>query len=255
VNPVKGQHLLYFYLIDMKENNDKMARILLVEDDLNLGQILKESLDTEFETTLCRDGRAGLKAFNEDTYDLCVLDVMLPIMDGFKVAEEIRRKDKLLPIIFLTAKAMREDTIKGFKIGADDYMTKPFSMEELRLRIHAVLRRTAGQEKTEEISVFTLGHFTFQYDVQKLTRHDTEETQKLTSKETELLRMLCLHKNRTMERSKALKAIWHDDNYFNSRSMDVYITKLRKYLKSDPNLQILNVHGTGFKLVETSHNK
>ncbi len=235
----------------MKENQDKTARILLVEDDLNLGQILKESLDKDFETTLCRDGRTGLKTFNDEQFDLCVLDVMLPIMDGFKLAEEIRRKDQYVPVIFLTAKAMREDTIKGFKIGADDYMTKPFSMEELRLRIHAVLRRTAGQEKTEEISTYHIGHFTFEYDVQKLTRNDTQVTQKLTSKETELLRMLCIHKNRTMERSKALKVIWHDDNYFNSRSMDVYITKLRKYLKSDPNLQILNVHGTGFKLVET----
>lgn len=233
----------------MKEN--KTAQILLVEDDLNLGQILKESLDKDFETTLCRDGREGLKTFNKIQFDLCVLDVMLPIMDGFKLAEEIRKRNQYVPVIFLTAKAMREDTIKGFRIGADDYMTKPFSMEELRLRIHAILRRTAGQDKEQETSTYEIGHFTFKYDVQKLTRKDTQETQKLTSKETELLRMLCIHKNKTMERSKALKTIWHDDNYFNSRSMDVYITKLRKYLRSDSNLQILNVHGTGFKLVET----
>jgi DNA-binding response OmpR family regulator len=218
-----------------------------------LGQILKEYLEIKgFITILCRDGKSGLQAFNKGKYDLCIFDVMMPIMDGFTVAEEIRKTDKQTPIIFLTAKAMKEDAIKGLKIGADDYLTKPFSMEELRLRIGAILRRTKvslENQQPPELKSYTIGHFTFESDVQVLKGN--AEEYKLTSKESELLAMLCQHKNQTLERSIALKKIWFDDNYFNSRSMDVYITKLRKYLKSDERLQIINVHGTGFKLIES----
>jgi DNA-binding response OmpR family regulator len=226
------------------------TKILLVEDDQNLGQILKEYLDIKgFDTTLCRDGKVGLKAFNDNDFDLCIFDVMMPIMDGFTLAEEVRKKNKEVPIIFLTAKSMKEDTIRGLQLGADDYMTKPFSMEELQLRIKAVLRRfNKGENAIPEPTKFKIGMFHFDYDTQILKSEEQE--MKLTSKEAELLRMLCLNKNQTLERSKALKHIWHDDNYFNSRSMDVYITKLRKYLRSDEHLQILNVHGTGFKLIE-----
>ncbi|TAD96378.1 MAG: DNA-binding response regulator [Bacteroidetes bacterium] len=232
----------------------KETKILLVEDDPNLGQILKEYLEIKkFTTTLCRDGQAGFQAFQNDTFDLCIFDIMMPIMDGFALAEEVRKSDKDVPIVFLTAKSMREDTIKGFKAGADDYVTKPFSMEELLLRIRAILRRisilnSADPQGSITITEFKIGIFNFEYDTQ-LLRHE-DKVIKLTSKESELLKMLCQHKNQPLERSKALKAIWHDDNYFNSRSMDVYITKLRKYLKEDPNLQIINIHGTGFKLVE-----
>jgi DNA-binding response OmpR family regulator len=181
---------------------------------------------------------------------------MMPIMDGFTVAEEVRKIDKQTPIIFLTAKAMKEDAIQGLKLGADDYLTKPFSMEELRLRIAAILRRTKlslEHQQAPELKSYTLGHFKFDSDLQVLKGGGEEF--KLTSKEAELLTMLCQNKNQTLERSIALKKIWFDDNYFNSRSMDVYITKLRKYLKSDDRLQIINVHGTGFKLIEVSDEK
>ncbi len=229
----------------------KETKILLVEDDQNLGQILQEYLDVKgFDTTLCRDGKSGLKAFKANLYDLCIFDVMMPIMDGFSLAEEVRKSDKAVPIMFLTAKSMKEDAIKGLKIGADDYVNKPFSMEELLLRIKAIMRRTKRGENTPpEPTKFKIGNFAFDFDTQVLK--DGAGEQKLTSKEAELLRMLCLNKNQTLERSKALKQIWHDDNYFNSRSMDVYITKLRKYLKTDERLQIINVHGTGFKLIES----
>jgi len=227
-------------------------KILLVEDDQNLGQILKEYLDIKgFKTNLCRDGKAGLQAFKTDLYQLCIFDVMLPIMDGFSLAEEVRKTDKEIPIVFLTAKSMNEDKIKGLKIGADDYITKPFTTEELLLRIKAILRRSGrGETNMPPGNKFKIGHFTFEYDTQML-KSPIDEI-KLTSKEAELLKMLAQNKNQVLERSKALKQIWHDDNYFNSRSMDVYITKLRKYLKSDDKLQILNIHGTGFKLIEIS---
>jgi DNA-binding response OmpR family regulator len=234
------------------------TKILLLEDDENLGQILKEYLDVKgFQTTLCRDGKSGLQTFRNGKFDLCIFDVMMPIMDGFTVAEEIRKTDKQTPIMFLTAKSMKEDTINGFKAGADDYLTKPFSMEELRLRIDAILRRTKnqlnGQQNVPALKSYNLGHFKFDYDLQTLK--SANEEYHLTSKEADLLQMLCESKNQILERSIALKKIWLDDNYFNSRSMDVYITKLRKYIKSDDRLQIINVHGTGFKLIEITDNK
>ncbi len=230
-------------------------KILLVEDDPNLGQLLKEYLDVKgYETTLCRDGESGLRTFkkltpNREEFDMCIFDVMMPKIDGYSLAEQVRELDEEIPIVFLTAKALKEDAIQGFHVGADDYVTKPFSMEELLMRIKAILKRTskADQEK-EQQSKFEIGEFIFDSDAQKLTREGDE--QKLTSKESALLRLLCLRKNQMLDRSIALKKIWFDDNYFNSRSMDVYITKLRKYLKPDPNLQIMNVHGQGFKLVE-----
>ncbi|OJJ14280.1 two-component system response regulator [marine bacterium AO1-C] len=224
-------------------------KILLVEDDNNLGQLLQEYLQIKgYPTTLRRDGEAGLDTYQTQTFQLCILDVMLPKMDGFSLAEKIREQDKTVPIIFLTAKSMKEDAIKGFKVGADDYIHKPFSMEELLLRIEAIMRRVGQNETISEQQYFEVGSFSFDYGTQKLQRNG--ESKKLTSKEADLLKMLCEHKNQTLERSKALKKIWLDDNYFNARSMDVYITKLRKYLKSDENIQIVNVHGQGFKLIE-----
>jgi DNA-binding response OmpR family regulator len=232
---------------------DKKARILLVEDDPNLGQILKEYLEVKgFEATLAPDGEAGLEVFNKDQkFDLCIFDVMMPKMDGFTLAEKVRESDVDTPIIFLTAKAMKEDTVQGFKVGADDYVLKPFSMEELMLRIKAILRRTQNSDEAREElqNEFKLGRFVFRFDAQKLIRDDGHE-QRLTSKEAALLKMLAARKNRILERSDALTKIWLRDDYFNSRSMDVYITKLRKFLKSDENLKIVNVHGQGFKLVE-----
>ena len=224
-----------------------MTKILLVEDDPNLGTILQDYLQVKgYEPELHRDGQQGLAAFQRQTYDLCLLDVMLPKLDGFELAREIRQLNARVPIIFLTAKAMKEDTIAGLKLGADDYLTKPFSMEELLLRIQAVLRRTQPPEPEQRL--FTFGSFTFDYDQRLLTQGEASE--KLTSKEAELLKLLAQHVGQTVDRTHALKLIWKDDSYFNARSMDVYIAKLRKYLKSDETVEILTVHGQGFKLVE-----
>ena len=222
-------------------------RILIVEDDDNLGQILHEYLEMKgYSARLARDGEEGLAEFNTHPFDLCILDIMMPKKDGFTLAKEIRLLNKDIPIIFLTAKSMKEDTIQGFKIGADDYVTKPFSMEELLLRINAVLRRTGGIETIIQ-NTYEFGLFKFHYHQQIL--EIGEEELKLTSKESELLRLLCQNMNQTLDRSTALKMIWKDDSYFNARSMDVYIAKLRKHLKKDENIQILTIHGEGFKLV------
>ena len=224
-------------------------KLLLVEDDPNLGQILKEYLDIKgYETTLCVNGNQGLETFKENEFDICIFDVMLPGKDGFSLAKEIRTFNKEIPIIFLTAKSMKEDTLEGLRIGADDYITKPFSMEELLLRIKAILRRTRkNEEQTVDSQVYTIGNFKFDYDHHMLCLGDKK--QKLTSKESELLRLFALNVNQPLDRAAALKYIWRDDSYFNARSMDVYITKLRKYLKDDENVQILTMHGSGFKLV------
>ena len=224
-----------------------MTKILLVEDDNNLGTILQDYLRVKgFDPELYRDGADGLAAFQRGGYDLCLLDVMMPKMDGFELAREIRQVNTHVPIIFLTAKSMKEDTIEGLKLGADDYLTKPFSMEELLLRIQAVLRRT--QPPAPEQSTYTFGSFTYDYEQRLLIQGG--ETHKLTSKEAELLKVLAQNINQTVDRTKALKLIWKDDSYFNARSMDVYIAKLRKYLKPDENVQILTVHGQGFKMIE-----
>lgn len=226
-------------------------KLLLVEDDPNLGQILNEYLSLKgYETTLCSDGEEGLKTFKRGQFDLCLFDIMLPKKDGFSMAKEIRREDTVTPIIFLTAKSMKEDTIEGFKIGGDDYITKPFSMEELLLRIKAILKRTA--ETNPQVSgrkTFEFGSFHFDYDKQILSRAGAET--RLTSKESELLRLLCLHLNQPLDRSVALKIIWRDDSYFNARSMDVYIAKLRKLLREDESVQIITLHGSGFKLIDS----
>jgi DNA-binding response OmpR family regulator len=226
-----------------------VTRILVVEDDPNLGQILKEYLDLKgYQATLARDGEQGWKQFGLQSYDLCIFDVMLPKKDGFTLAKEVRTVNKQVPIIFLTAKSMKEDTLQGLRLGADDYMTKPFSMEELLLRMNAILRRIQPvDERSQEEQQFTIGAFHFDYEQQVLRKG--EKTTKLTHKEAGLLKLLCQHLNQTLERSLALKLVWGDDSYFNARSMDVYITKLRKYLRDDPSLEIMNIHGTGYKLV------
>lgn len=225
---------------------EKEFKILLTEDDENLGMLLREYLIAKgFETDLLPDGEAGYNAFTEKKYDICILDVMMPKKDGYTLAKEIRMMNAEIPIIFLTAKSMKEDVFHGFKIGADDYITKPFSMEELLFRIEAILRRTKGGGAGQD--VFQLGKFKF--DTQKQQLIDGEKVIKLTTKESELLKLLCNNANKVLERNFALKTIWVDDNYFNARSMDVYITKLRKHLKDEPTIEIINVHGKGYKLV------
>lgn len=223
-------------------------RLLVVEDDPNLGQILSDYLRLkDYDPTLCNDGEDGLEAFKNGTFDLCLLDIMMPKKDGLTLAKEIRLLDKQIPIIFLTAKTLKEDTIEGFRAGADDYITKPFSMEELLLRIHAVLRRSIKSDNQQKL-VYHFGNSIFDYDKQIL-RIGKKEI-KLTNKESQLLRLLCQNKNEILDRSAALKMIWRDDSYFNARSMDVYIAKLRKYLKADEQVSIITLHGEGFKLVE-----
>ena len=226
---------------------DDKLKILLCEDDENLGMLLREYLQAKgYIAELCADGEAGFKAFLKTKFDICVLDVMMPKKDGFTLAKEIRLTNTEVPIVFLTAKTLKEDIFEGFKIGADDYLTKPFSMEELTFRIEAILRRVRGK-KNKESSVYKLGKFTF--DSQKQILSLGEKQTKLTTKESELLSLLCAHANEILQRDFALKTIWIDDNYFNARSMDVYITKLRKHLKADDQIEIINIHGKGYKLI------
>lgn len=223
------------------------VKILLCEDDENLGMLLNEYLQTKgFETELCLDGEAGYKAFTNNSYDFCILDIMMPKKDGFSLAQDIRKLNSNVPILFLTAKTLKEDVLEGFKIGGDDYVTKPFSMEELLYRIEAILRRVCVK-KSRITSEYKLGKFTF--DTQKQLLIIDGKVTKLTTKECELLTMLAQNANNILERNYALKTIWVEDNYFNARSMDVYITKLRKLLKDDPNVEIINIHGKGYKLI------
>ena len=230
------------------EVNSEKAKILVAEDDANLGTILTEYLDAKgYEATLAKDGVEGWKKFSNGTYDCCILDVMMPEKDGFTLGKEIRAANESVPIIFLTAKSMKEDTLAGFKSGGDDYITKPFSMEELLLRLKAILRRTKGEQKEIQKTVFEFGKFTFDFKNQVLKTVDSE--QHLTSKENALMKMLAQHENQLRDRSQALLAIWGDDSYFNSRSMDVYIAKIRKYLKADESVKIINEHGKGFRFV------
>lgn len=226
----------------------KKAKILLVEDDFNLGLVIQDFLGIEgYQVHLCRDGKEGLQKFNKNQYDLCLLDVMLPEKDGFSMAEDIRKVNKEVPIIFLTAKSLSEDKVKGFKAGADDYITKPFDNQEFLLRIDAVLRRSKGVAIVEDENkgVYQIGKFTF--DSINLRLKSEEEDKKLTKREAAILKLLAENKNKVIERSLVLNLIWGDDNYFNGRSLDVFITKLRKYLKHDENIQINNLHGVGFK--------
>lgn len=227
--------------------SDKV-KILLAEDDNNLGMLLESYIKAKgFEVDLARDGKQALEKFNEGNYHFCILDVMMPEMDGFTVAKEIRTIDKKIPILFLTAKAMKEDKLEAFAIGADDYLTKPFSMEELVARIEAILKRSNDGDDVIDDS-FTIGRFNFD-PMKRIINIDGEEV-KLTTKESQLLKLLAKNKNQVLDRQAALRAIWGDDNYFNGRSMDVYIAKLRKILKADEKIEIMNIHGKGFKLLD-----
>jgi len=227
---------------------EKKVKLLLAEDDENLGLLLKEYLIAKgYDTDLYPDGEAAYKGFRNNAYNLCILDIMMPKKDGISLAKDIRLINMEIPIIFLTAKNMKEDVLEGFKIGADDYITKPFSMEELIFRIEAIMRRVMQDSNSPDDAVYKLGIYTF--DTRKQILTGGEEEVKLTTKEAELLRLLCNNANKVLERNFALKTIWIDDNYFNARSMDVYITKLRKHLKDDPKVEIINVHGKGYKLI------
>ena len=223
------------------------TRILLCEDDENLGMLLREYLQAKgYNVTLAPDGEAGFQHFSSEKFDLCILDVMMPKKDGFTLAQDIRKVNAVIPIVFLTAKSLKEDVLEGFRIGADDYISKPFSMEEMLLRIEAIMRRISGK-KNKNGSEFQIGSMIF--DAQKQTLTSDESVAKLTTKECELLSLLVQNANSILERNYALKTIWVEDNYFNARSMDVYITKLRKLLKHDPNVEIINIHGKGYKLI------
>jgi DNA-binding response OmpR family regulator len=226
----------------------KKPKILLCEDDPNLGMVLKNYLElSDFDVTLERDGRLGLAAFQRERFDLCLLDIMMPHMDGFTLAEEIRDVDPDIPLFFLSAKTMKEDIIQGYKLGADDYITKPFDSEVLLLKIKAILKRNDDLNKEADNKEFEMGSYHFNPKLRELGHKGL--TQTLSPKENELLKMLAEHMNDLLPREQALKKIWGSDTYFNGRSMDVYIAKLRKYLKDDSNIEIVNIHGNGFRLV------
>jgi DNA-binding response OmpR family regulator len=223
-------------------------RVLLIEDDASLGMVLRDHLQMQgFEVVLCEDGLEGLEAFHREDFDLCLVDIMMPKLDGFSFAEDVRTNDRETPLIFLTARSMKEDKIRGFRIGCDDYVTKPFSIEELLLRIEAVLRRSRNHAGSRQQTSFTIGGFTLDTTRQVLVRG--KEQRKLTPKENALLHLFCLHRNQTVTREQALKEVWGSDTYFAGRSMDVFVSRLRKYLRDDPNVEILGIHGQGFRLV------
>ncbi|RVU01741.1 response regulator transcription factor [Mucilaginibacter limnophilus] len=228
-----------------------MKKILLVEDDPNLGLLLQDYLQLKgkFDVVLCKDGDEGLRGFTKQPFDLVILDVMMPKKDGFTLGKDIRKINAQVPIIFATAKGMIEDKTQAFNLGGDDYITKPFRIEELLLRINALLRRSENSEKKaeEQQTRFAIGKYDFDYQAQLISINGQQ--QKLSTKEAELLRLLCMRKNEVLTREEALLNIWHDDNYFNGRSMDVFLSKIRKYLKDDPNVEIINVHGRGYKLL------
>jgi DNA-binding response OmpR family regulator len=229
-----------------------MKKILLAEDDPNLGMLLQDYLQLKgkFDVVLCQDGEEALKAFNKDHFDMCIFDVMMPRKDGFTLGKEIRKFNPDVPIIFATAKAMIEDKAEAYNLGGDDYITKPFRIEELLLRINALFKRVSDPGKTEasdQPAKFEIGKYKFDYTAQLIINENSQ--QKVSTKEAELLRLLCLKKNEVLTREEALIMIWHDDNYFNGRSMDVFLSKLRKYLKEDPKVEIINVHGKGYKLL------
>ncbi|AUC76057.1 MULTISPECIES: response regulator transcription factor [Flavobacteriaceae] len=229
---------------------EQLKRILLVEDDPNFGTVLKDYLAmNDYEVTHAKNGMEGFEKFKRGDFDLCILDVMMPYKDGFTLAKEIREKNTDVPIVFLTAKAMKEDVLKGYKVGADDYLNKPFDSEVLLMKIKAIMQRKANDTVADSKQFeFKIGGFDLNSKLRFLTYNGGDQV-KLSPKENELLRMLALHENDLMPRELALTKIWRDDNYFTSRSMDVYIAKLRKYLKLDPTVEILNIHGEGFRLV------
>lgn len=229
------------------------VNILLVEDDANLGYVIKDNLEQQgFAVQWSSDGVQGLEAFQQHTFHICLLDVMMPRQDGFSLAEKIRAQNQDVPIIFLTAKSLKEDKIHAFNLGADDYITKPFSMEELLLRIQVFLKRTGRQEGRSN-GLFSIGNLVFDYP--NLCLRDHNQTRKLTQKQAELLKMLCLNMNRVLKREDLLNQVWGTDDYFAGRSMDVFISKLRKYLAADPNVEIENYHGSGFKIVVREEKK
>lgn len=225
-------------------------KILLVEDDRNFGDVLKSYLEmNDYDVVLATDGFEGLDAYKKGRFDLCIFDVMMPKKDGFTLAKEIRELDTEIPIIFLTAKTLKEDVLEGFKIGADDYIAKPFNSEELLYRVQAVLKRSQKlADPKEDIKEFSIGKYHFNYPLRILT-YNGQEKEKLSPKEAHLLRLFCIHKNDVLARSEALTKIWGEDNYFTARSMDVFVTKLRKYLSKDEQLEIVNIHGNGFRLL------
>jgi len=223
-------------------------RVLLCEDDTNLGMVLKNYLElNDYEVVLERDGRLGFAAFQREKFDICLLDVMMPHVDGFTLANDIRDIDPDVPLFFLSAKTMKDDIINGYKLGADDYITKPFDSDVLMLKIKAILKRNEEETRISESAEFDMGGYHFNPKLRQLTINGS--TQTLSPKENDLLKMLAEHKNDLLPREKALKRIWGSDTYFNGRSMDVYIAKLRKYLKEDPKIEIVNIHGNGFRLV------
>ena len=233
------------------------TKILLVEDDRNFGDVLRSFLEVhDYDVTLATDGLAGFEAYRQGKWDVCIFDVMMPRLSGFELAKKVRENDKTTPIIFLTAKAMKEDVLNGFEIGADDYITKPFNSEELLARMNVILRRSAvPTNPKEEQSEFEFGQFHFNFPLRILTRTDAEgqkSTDKLSPKEAQLLRLFAINKNDILSRNEALTKIWGEDNYFTARSMDVFVTKLRKYLKPDTDIEIVNIHGNGFQLLVRS---
>lgn len=229
-----------------------VTKILLVEDDPNFGDVLRSYLEmNDYEVTLATDGAAGWESFRRGSgFSLCILDVMMPKKDGFTLAKDIREKDKEVPIIFLTAKTMKEDVLHGFKIGADDYISKPFNSEELLYRIQAVLKRSQPKpDPKDEVREYRIGKYVFNYPLRTLHIEGQKEEVKLSPKEAQLLKMFCHRVNDVLPRSEALTKIWQEDNYFTARSMDVFVTKLRKYLSDDSNIEIVNIHGNGFQLL------
>jgi DNA-binding response OmpR family regulator len=234
----------------MAENKSAKIRLLLAEDDENLSFMLEQYLlQKGYDVTVKSNGQDAFDVFCKKPFDLLILDVMMPKLDGFNLARKIREINQNVPIIFLTAKGSKEDTLEGFNAGGDDYITKPFSIDELLARINAVLKRTNVFKAIEsDQNVFEIGDYTFYYNEKELIHNPSKEKLNLTTKEADLLRLFAIHKNDLLDRSFALKSVWGDDNYYNSRSMDVYIAKLRKYLSKDENISIVNVHGKGFKL-------
>lgn len=223
-----------------------MGKILLVEDDESFGYILQEYLElNDFNVTLSTDGEAGLRTFQEHNFDLCLLDVMMPLKDGFTLAKEIREIDPDIPFMFLTAKALKVDKLKGFRLGCDDYIVKPIDQELLIARIKALIKRTST-DTVERCSTYHIGKYHFDFNNQLLSFGD--DSQRLTEKEAKILQLLCENKHEVLDRNKALKNVWGKSDFFNRKSMDVFIHKLRQYLKADPSVQIVNVHGKGFVL-------
>ena len=238
----------------MSESTATEAKLLLVEDDQNFGDVLRSYLEAhDYDVTLATDGVAGLEAYRRGDWDLCIFDVMMPRLSGFELAKKIREDDTQTPIIFLTAKAMKDDVLNGFELGADDYITKPFNSEELLARINVILRRSqVPSDPKEEQTDFEFGNFHFNFPLRILTFTDEKgekSKDKLSPKEAQLLRLFAINKNDILSRSEALTKIWGEDNYFTARSMDVFVTKLRKYLKPDTAIEIVNIHGNGFQLL------